>query len=74
MSAVERTAKYLRAHRRRWVSAIDLARVGGLLAWRTEVSRCRSIFGMTIENRLERHPGGKVRSYYRYSGLRKAES
>lgn len=74
MSATERTAQCFKRNRRKWVSAIDLARVGGLLAWRTEVSRCRFIFGMTIDNRLERTPGGKVRSYYRYSGLRKAES
>jgi hypothetical protein len=68
MSAVERTAKYLRAHRRRWVSAIDLARVGGLLAWRSRVAELRfPPFNMAIT-----WNGDKKASAYRYSGKKAA--
>lgn len=67
MSATERTAAFFRRNRKRWVSALLLLRVGGALAWRTEVSRCRTDLGMTIDHKSERK-GGKVLSFYRYSG------
>lgn len=71
MSAMHKTAKLLRRHRRRWISALALTRTGGLLAWRTEVSRCRTELGMQIENRVERTKAG-VRSFYRYTGKKAA--
>lgn len=63
MNATERTARYLRRHRRKWLSALALLKVGGALAWRTELSRCRKLFHMDIEwNKDVRH------SKYRYRG------
>lgn len=68
MSAAVRTAKYLKRHRRRWVSAIDLARVGGLLAWRSRVAELRfPPFDMSVE-----WNGDKKASAYRYSGKKAA--
>ena len=67
MTRTEQTAKLFRRHRRQWVSAITLTKVGGLLAWRTEVSRCRTQLGMNIE-----WSGDTRNSRYRYVGLRKA--
>ena len=70
MTKLQRTARFFRQHRRRWVSALSLLRVGGALAWRTEVSRCRTDLGMRIEQRTDYTKAG-IRSWYRYSGLEK---
>ena len=67
MTALDRTAAIFRRHRRTWVSALRLMQVGGLLAWRTRVSDCRTLLGMRIEQRTERTPQG-ARSFYRYVG------
>lgn len=48
-----------------WISAWELERVGGRWAWRTRVSECRTLFGMTIENR-QRTEGEQRISEYRY--------
>lgn len=48
-----------------WISALDLARVGGLLSWRTRVSECRTMLGMVIDNRQYR-VGRKLHSEYRW--------
>jgi len=70
-SATLRTAAVFRRNYRKWVSALKLVQAGGMLAWRTEVSRCRTQLGMVIENKQERDRSGKVvRSFYRY--VRKA--
>lgn len=59
----EQTAAFFRRHRGRWISALLLMPVGGALAWRTEVSRCRRQLGMNIEwNKNVRE------SRYRYVG------
>lgn len=44
-------ANFLRARRRRWVDGRELARVGGFYGWRTKVSNCRTVLGLTVENR-----------------------
>lgn len=67
MNRTQKTAALFRRHRRQWISALTLVKVGGLLAWRTEVSRCRTLLGMQVEQETR-----KGRSYYRYSGKRKA--
>ena len=66
MNKSERTARFFRRNRRRWLSALTLLRVGGALAWRTRVSDCRKL-GMVIEQRTDYTKAG-VRSFYRYTG------
>ena len=60
-------ARYLKSRYRQRVSALELLRIGGALAWRTEVSRCRTQFGMVIRNEQIRTKRG-VRSVYIYTG------
>ena len=68
MSARDRIAAVFRKRRRVWVSALVLMHTGGLLSWRTDISRCRTELGMRrIENRLD-HTRHGIRSYYRYMG------
>ena len=43
---------YFMAHPDEWVSADDLARIGGRYAWRTRVSDVRRLDGLTIVNRV----------------------
>ena len=73
MSKTARVAAYLRARYRQKVSAIDLLRIGGALAWRTEVSRCRTLLGMDIRNEQEWTKRGS-RSFYRYVGRLKGKA
>lgn len=47
------------------ISAVELEAIGGRQAWRTRVSDCRKLFGMTITNKLYRSDVG-VRSVYIY--------
>jgi hypothetical protein len=53
-----------------WITASELADVGGVLAWRTRVSEARVKLQMHIENKVERDFNAdgslNVRSYYRY--------
>jgi hypothetical protein len=66
-TATDRVASLFRSRPNQDISALELARVGGYLAWRTEVSRCRQQFGMVITCRLARDARGKVaESFYRY--------
>jgi hypothetical protein len=71
-SACDRLAAYFKAQPNVWISGVDLARVGGLLAWRTRASDLRKR-GMVIENRVEHHDG-TVRSFYRYVPSEPAET
>ena len=71
MNNLDRTARLFRRHRGQWLSALEIARVGGFLSWRTRASECRTLLGMAIENRQERS-GGNARSFYRYVGRQKA--
>jgi hypothetical protein len=58
-------AQFFRLNAGVWISALDVMRVGGALAWRTEISRCRKApYLMTIENRTRR-VGRKLYSEYR---------
>ena len=70
MSSLQRTAQLFRSKRRRWISAVEIARVGGFLAWRSRTAECRTVLGMQIENKQERDRFGKVTSWYRYQGRR----
>lgn len=65
-SKLDTMAGYFITHENEWVSALDLARLGGLLAWRTRVSDCRRVLGMNVENELRRQPDGTQQSFYRY--------
>jgi hypothetical protein len=59
-------AAFLRQHEGEWLDILPLARVGGMGGWRTEISRCRTRFGMVIEQRMEHWDDGRNRSQYRY--------
>ena len=68
MTTLQRTADLFRQRRRTWIPAPALVKAGGLLAWRSRISDLRLLLGMRIENRQQRTKGGKVISFYRYSG------
>lgn len=72
MTKLDRTARFFRRHRRRWVSAFALMHVGGWLRWRTSVSECRTLLGMQIENKLTYTKAGTCKSFYRYTGKKVA--
>lgn len=55
-----RTARYLVQTAGRWLTSDDLMPVAGKNAWRTELSRCRSVYGMRTQNRVTRDSTGKV--------------
>ncbi len=57
-------AALFRAHPNEWLSALDIARMGGLLSSRTRISECRTKLGMDIENET-RNVGRVKHSYYR---------
>lgn len=67
---VDRVRDHFSARPGQWVSAIELERIGGRQAWRTRVSDCRRVFGMTIQNRVRTivEPDGRTwrLSEYRY--------
>lgn len=63
MTYLEPTANYFRRHQDQWISAVDLTKVAGLLAWRSRVSELRTKLGMQITNKQERDRSGKVRSF-----------
>lgn len=60
-----RVAEYFKARPLQWVDARELEAVGGRQAWRTRLSEARRFYGMTIENKVERHPTF-TKSLYRY--------
>ena len=47
-----------------WVNALDIAKVAGLMAWRTRLSELRTIDGLVVENRC-RKVGAVTVSEYR---------
>lgn len=49
-----------------WIHSDELARRGGKNGWRTRVSNCRQLYGMTIENKVVRDAKGVATSFYRY--------
>jgi hypothetical protein len=63
----ERVAAYLTARPNVWVDGLELARVGGAYSWRTRVSECRTLLGLTITNR-QRRVGKRTISEYRWEG------
>jgi hypothetical protein len=67
MSRLQQTARLFRRNRGRWLSAVGLVKAGGLLAWRTRVSECRTLLGMQVEQETR-----KGRSFYRYTGRKAA--
>lgn len=64
-TCVEAVKALLESRKGEWVSALDLAHVGGYLSWRTRVSDARREHHMTIENRTEM-VSGKRHSFYRW--------
>lgn len=61
----DRVADYLKSHAGQWVDGLALQEIGGRYAWRSRVSDCRVVLGMTIENRL-RKQGQRTISEYRF--------
>ena len=43
---------YLQDRPNQWIDGRELAKVGGVYAYRTRISDCRTRYGMTIQNRL----------------------
>jgi hypothetical protein len=67
LSKVEALAAYFKARPGQWLSALDLAKVGGALAWRTRLSDLRRPpYAMQIENRQEPHREYGRISFYRF--------
>lgn len=55
MTRAERLADYFQRRPGQWLSAFDLADVGGLLSFRTRVSELRRPpFNLDVENRVRR--------------------
>lgn len=69
-SFTERVRRHFRARPRRWISNLELQRVGGLGGWRTRVSEVRRWYRMTIEQReywVTRRNGDRFKaSEYRF--------
>ena len=60
-------AAYFKAHPNTWIDGLELARIGGVYAWRTRVSECRLELGMDIKPRIRRMPNSQRKvSEYRY--------
>jgi hypothetical protein len=68
----DRVAAYFKAKPGQWIDGLEIARVGGVYAYRTRISDCRQELGMTIENKVIRLDDGTRASLYRY--LPKAEA
>lgn len=58
-------ADYFRGNPNTWIDGMVIAQVGGCYAYRTRISECRTVLGMTVENRL-RKVGDRTVSEYRY--------
>lgn len=76
-SRIDPDSKLARVHalfvqkKGQWIDSEELAKAGGRCAWRTRCSECRTLLGMTIENRLRKVrtlDGDFVISEYRYAG------
>ena len=68
---IDRIASYLKRHRYQWVRAERLMQIGGVMAWRTRVSECRTFYRLPIENRVTKRKGKPTISEYRL-GRRRA--
>ena len=58
-----RVAHLFLAHPGEWLNALDIARIGGMMAWRTRISNCRTEYGLRIENRVRRVGKIKISEY-----------
>ena len=65
-----RAARLFRQHRRRWISALAVAKATGLLSHSQRISDLRED-GWQIENKTITVKGVR-QSYYRYAGKQKA--
>ena len=64
MTNLQRTARFFRQHRRRYISAFVLMRIAGMLGWRTRLSDLRKPpYSMNVE-----WNGNPRNSRYRYQG------
>lgn len=75
MSLTESLATFFRDHPDEWINGFVLMKIGGSFAFRSRCSDLRRFpYGMTIENKVERHKrvleDGTVKhwseTYYRY--------
>lgn len=69
--SLEQTARFFRRNRKRWVSAIDVAKVTGLFSHSQRISDLRKQ-GLAIECKTVTQPNGKKCSSYRYLGKKAA--
>lgn len=63
---LDRLAAFFRQHPGEWIDGMVIAQTSGCYAWRTRISECRTLLGLTIENR-QRRIGRRRISEYRYS-------
>jgi hypothetical protein len=70
MTFRDRVAAFLQQHEGEWLPATAFEPVGGRQAWRTRIAECRTVLGMTIENRCRKVARKDGSSYtlseYRY--------
>jgi len=66
MTYRDKVAAYFKAHPVEWIDGMVLSQLGGVYAWRTRVSECRTQLQMPIDNRICRTEGGMKVSQYRY--------
>jgi hypothetical protein len=64
-TALGRVEALFRSRPGSWISALEIATVGGWLSSRTRISECRTQLGMRIENKTEMVNGTK-HSFYRW--------
>lgn len=65
-SRLARVAGLFMRRRGEWIDSEELAAIGGRCAWRTRVSECRTLLGMSISNRQRKADAGYVISEYGY--------
>ena len=67
ISNTDRVEAFLKQQPSVWIHASDFEPIGGRQAWRSRIAECRTQRGMTIENRQDRAPDGRIAaSWYRY--------
>ena len=65
VTARDRLEAHFRSQPGRFISALTLMRIGGLLAFRTRISELRHQRGLTIENKVIQRRKQTTLSFYR---------
>jgi hypothetical protein len=65
-TALDRVEQLFRSRPNQFISALEIATVGGWLSSRTRISECRTQLGMRIDNKTEMVNGSK-HSFYRFT-------